>query len=122
VPRARLPWGCQRARPGHDYFEVDPDEPVLLEPLVDGVALGAGDGDDVDPEGEPLVDGDADGVRSGGEPARGVVSRPESVHAVARPATSASAQKPFSTFFIAILLWRCSARRGRCNDGAGDLA
>jgi hypothetical protein len=92
---------------------------VLLEPLVDGVALGADEGDDV----EPVVGGDADGVvRSGGELARGVVSRPESVHAVARPATSASAQKPLSNFFIAVLLWRCSARPWGCNGGAGDLA
>ena len=89
----------------------DPDEldSVLLEP--DGGVLGEDDGDEVDPLVEPdvallplegdVVDGDAAGARSLGEPARGVVSRPVSLQA-ARPATSASAQNPCSIFFIAI--------------------
>ena len=88
----------------------DPDEldPVLLEP--EGAVLGEDDGDEVDPEVEPdvelplegdVVDGEAAGERSVGEPARGVVSRPVSLHA-ASPATSVSAQSPCSIFFIAI--------------------
>ena len=90
------------------YFVPELEPLVLLEP--DGEVLGEDDGDEVEPEVEPdvelplegdVVDGDAAGERSLDEPARGVVSRPVSLHA-ARPAISARAQNPCSTFFIAI--------------------
>jgi hypothetical protein len=92
---------------------LDELEPDVL-PLPDGdVVLGELDGDEAEPLplteplpvaeplGDVVVGGEADGVPPGRSPTRSVR---DSEHAVARPATSASAANPVSTFFIGILL------------------
>jgi hypothetical protein len=104
---------------------------VEPEPLPDGEVDGDVDGDEVVPEPEPLplvpgdvLPGDADGelvpLPVWPPPV------PDSVQAVARPATSASAAKPVSTFFIAYpppaVNRRVLTKQPRCHGGALDTA
>jgi len=107
----------ERARHGTNYFdgvpvglEVEP-LPVVLSlgdvaaggvVVAGGAVIGGG-----------VVDGDADGVRSPGfSPRR---SFRDSEQAVTRPALSASAHRPVSSFFIldASLFWLGPRNQGR---------
>ena len=89
---------------------LDGDPEVALsveEPGVLGVTMGGG-----------VVGGEADGVRSvGRSPTRSV---PLSVQAVARAATSASAEKPSNAFFMEGTSPVGFARRVISNRGASE--
>ena len=108
---------AERARHGTSYFD---GVPVGLEVelsaggvvVAGGVSVVAG-GVTVVAGGVTVVDGDADGERSPGfSPRR---SFRDSEQAVTRPALSASAHRPVSSFFIldASLFWLGPRNQGR---------
>ena len=116
---------AERARHGRSYFDGVPVglevEPLVLSlgDVVDGGVVVDGDvsvvagGVTVVAGGVTVVDGDADGVRSPGfSPRR---SFRDSEQAVTRPALSASAHRPVSSFFISgcLLFGLRSANQGR---------
>ena len=100
---------------GASYFEGVPLG-LVVEPLsLGGVVAGGVVAGGVVIGGGGVVDGDADGVRSPGRsPSR---SFRDSEHAVTRPALSASAQRPVSSFFIFAMPPCCGL--GSTNPGRG---